>query len=235
MHFGTEALLVQTVDIEAMLGILLLFAWVQNTGIYAVVWWGFAYLLRAFSIYLFGMFGKAPEFVSIDVANVLLFASFAVTWTGARIFGNRSIHPLGLVAGPALWWIASRIPVVSESHELRVLLGAGIITTYTWLAAYEFWRDRDDYLVSRWPTIFVLTAYGSLILLHTPISAMMPWSATNEVYASAWLTTQSFGALLFTIAVAFMLLAIAKERNEARQKTMTARLWRWPTSLSRAK
>ena len=36
-----------------MLGLLLLFAWVQNTALTAVAWWGFAHLLRAGSIVLF--------------------------------------------------------------------------------------------------------------------------------------------------------------------------------------
>jgi hypothetical protein len=235
MQVGLDTLLLLTVDIEAMLGLLLLFAWVQNTHIYAVAWWGFAYLLRACSMVLFGMYGTAPDLITIDLANALLFISFALTWTGARVFGGRPVQLIGIVAGAVLWLAASRTPFLIESQNVRVLLGSGIITTYTWITAYEFWRSRSDLLISRWPTIFVLVAYGSLVLLHTPVSSLLPWDTHNEVFASAWLTTISFGTLLFTIAVAFLLLAMAKERNEARQKTMTARLWRWPEYFSRAK
>jgi diguanylate cyclase (GGDEF)-like protein len=39
------------------------------------------------------------------------------------------------------------------------------------------------------------------------------------VFDSVWLTVLSFEALLFTIAVAFILLAMAKERTELRHKT----------------
>jgi diguanylate cyclase (GGDEF)-like protein len=42
---------------------------------------------------------------------------------------------------------------------------------------------------------------------------------TNEVFDSVWLTVLSFEALLFTIAIAFILLAMAKERTEHRHKT----------------
>jgi diguanylate cyclase (GGDEF)-like protein len=41
----------------------------------------------------------------------------------------------------------------------------------------------------------------------------------SEVFASVWLTVLSFEALLFTIAIAFILLAMAKERTEYRHKT----------------
>ena len=91
---------------------------------------------------------------------------------------------------------------------------SGIITTYTWLTAYEFWRGRSEPLVSRWPAIFMLFAHGALFLLRTPLFAMLPWSPTNQVFDSVWLTVLSFEALLFTIAIAFILLAMAKERTE---------------------
>ena len=99
------------------------------------------------------------------------------------------------------------------------LLASGIITTYTWLTAYEFWRGRSEPLVSRWPAIFMLFAHGALFLLRTPLFAMLPWSPANQVFDSVWLTVLSFEALLFTIAIAFILLAMAKERTEYRHKT----------------
>src|SRR6185312_15572867 len=98
--------------------------------------------------------------------------------------------------------------------EARVLLTSAIITTYTWLTAYEFWRGRAEALVSRWPAIFMLFAHGALFLLRTPLVAVLPWSPTNKVFDSVWLTVISFEALLFTISIAFILLAMAKERTE---------------------
>ena len=43
--------------------------------------------------------------------------------------------------------------------------------------------------------------------------------AGHQVFDSVWLTVLSFEALLFTIAIAFILLAMAKERTEYRHKT----------------
>jgi len=220
MNLDVNTLFLVTIYVEAILGLLLLFAWVQNTAIYAVAWWGFADLLRAASVALFGMYGSVSDLISIDLANVLLFTAFALTWTGARVFDHRRPLPILLFGGAALWLALCRIPSIVASWDLRVLLSSGIIAAYTWAAAYEFWRGRSEPLVSRWPAIFMLFAHGALYLLRTPFGAMLPWSPTgNEVFESVWMTVLSFEALLFTISIAFILLAMAKERTEHRHKT----------------
>jgi diguanylate cyclase (GGDEF)-like protein len=220
MNLDINTLFLVTIYVEALLGLLLLFAWVQNTAIYAVAWWGFAHLFRAISVTLFGMYGSVSDLISIDLANAILFTSFALTWTGARVFDQRAPRPIILVGGAALWLILCRVPGIAGSWDMRVLLSSGIITAYTWATAYEFWRGRGEPLVSRWPAIFMLFAHGALYLLRTPLGAVLSWTPTNnDMLESVWLTVLSFEALLFTISIAFILLAMAKERTEHRHKT----------------
>ena len=220
MNLDLNTLFLVTVYVEVILGLLLLFAWAQNTAVTAVAWWGFADLARAGSIMLFGQYGAVSDLISIDLANALLFTAFALTWTGARVFDNRPPKPVLLFGGAALWLVVCRVPWIADTFDLRVLVSSGIITAYTWATAYEFWRGRAEPLVSRWPAILLLFAHGALYLLRTPLGAMLPGlPTTNEVFDSVWLTVLSFEALLFTIAIAFILLAMAKERIEQRHKT----------------
>src|SRR5438876_9421798 len=83
MNLDVNTLFLVTIYVEAILGLLLLFAWVQNLAIRGVAWWGCAHLMRAGSVGLFGMYGSVPDAISIDVANALLFFAYAVTSTGA--------------------------------------------------------------------------------------------------------------------------------------------------------
>jgi diguanylate cyclase (GGDEF)-like protein len=219
MNLDVNTLFLVTIYVESILGLLLLFAWVQNSSTYAVAWWGSAHLLRAGSITLFGMYGQIPDIFTIDLANAIRLTSFAVTWTGARVFDGRSPEPVGLMAGAAFWLFMSRLPAVAESTEFRTFVSAFIIAGYTWLTCAEFWRGRGEPLVSRLPAIFMLFAHGALFLLRTPLSAMLPWSPTSPVFGSVWLTVLSSEALLFTISIAFILLAMAKERTALRHKT----------------
>jgi len=219
MNLDVNTLFMVTIYVEAILGLLLLFVWAQNTQIYAVAWWGFAHLIRAASIVLFGMYGSAPDLITIDLANALLFTAFAVTWTGARVFDGRPVEPVYLVTGAVIWLLVCRLPVLADAIDTRAMIASGIITAYTWLTAYEFWRGRSEQLVSRWPAIFMLFAHGALFLLRTPLATMLPWSPSNNMLESVWLTVLSFEALLFTISIAFILLAMAKERTEWRHRT----------------
>ncbi|MBS0247735.1 MAG: GGDEF domain-containing protein [Proteobacteria bacterium] len=199
---------------------MLLFAWAQNMAVRAVAWWGFAHLIRASSIVLFGLYGSAPDVLTIDVANALLFTAFAVTWTGARVFDGRPVEPVYLVTGAVLWLLVCRLPVLTNAVDARALIASAIITAYTWLTAWEFWRGRKEQLVSRWPAIFMLFAHGALFLLRTPLVALLPFAMTKEkMFSSVWMTVLSFEALLFTISIAFILLAMAKERTELRHRT----------------
>jgi diguanylate cyclase (GGDEF)-like protein len=219
MKLDVNTLFMVTIYVEVILGLLLLFAWAQNTAIHGVCWWGFAHLIRAASVVLFGTYGSAPDLISIDIANVLLFTSFAVTWTGARVFDGRPVEPVYLVTGAVLWLLLCRLPVLTEAIQTRALIASSIVTAYTWLTAYEFWRGRNEQLVSRWPAIFLLFAHGALFLLRTPLALLLPWAPDNHLFGSVWLTVLSFEALLFTISIAFILLAMAKERTELRHRT----------------
>ena len=219
MGLDVNTLFQVTIYVEAMLGLLLLFAWIQNPNIRAVAWWGCAHLLRAASVVLFGMYGTVSDAISIDLANAVLFAAFALTWSGARVFDGRAPEPVFIVGGAALWIVISHASTFVDSLDTKALVASGIITAYTWATAYEFWRGRSEPLVSRWPAIFLLFAHGALFLLRTPLAQVLPWSPSDQVFDSVWLTVLSFEALLFTIAIAFILLAMAKERTELRHKT----------------
>ena len=83
MSFEVNTLFLLTLDVEAVLGLLLLLVWVQNTRVTTVAWWATAHLMRAGSVMLYGLYGAVPDLIAIDLSNVILFSSFGVTWNGA--------------------------------------------------------------------------------------------------------------------------------------------------------
>jgi len=219
MAFEINTLFLLTIDVEAILGLLLLLVWVQNTRVVAVAWWASAYLVSATSVMLYGLYGSVPDLISIDLSNVMLFSSFGVTWNGARVFNGRKPLPGSLTAGAVLWLLASQWPGFEVGAEMRGQLSSMIIATYTWLTAYEFWCGRSEPLVSRWPAIALFATHGAMFLLRTPINTLLHDRDADHFLASAWLNVLSLEAFLMTIATAFILLAMSKERTELRHKT----------------
>jgi diguanylate cyclase (GGDEF)-like protein len=210
---GVSALFSVSISVESMLGLLLLFMWAQNFEVRAVAWWGCAHLLRAGSISLFGLYGEVPDLISIDLSNVILLTSFATTWTGTRLYAGRKISAPMLLAGGIIWLVAAQFPSFQQSIELRSLLSAFIIAGYTWGAAAELWYCPSCHSVSRLPASFLLFAHGALFMLRTPLVMMLPRPpAFERLFGSIWLTVLSSEALLFTISIAFILMAMAKER-----------------------
>ena len=214
MGLDVKTLFLLTMYIEAILGLLLLLVWAQNFTTRAVAWWAAAHLLRSGSVALYGLHGPLPDVIAIDLASAILFTSYAATWTGARVFNGREPLPGSLITGAALWVLACQSSLFTEAAGLRTLLSGGIVATFSWLAAYEFWRGRNENLVSRWPAIVLLFVQGALFLVRTPLSVFLPVASGDRMLTSAWLTVISVESLLFTISVAFVLVAMAKERIE---------------------
>jgi len=219
MAFEINTLFLLTIDVEAILGLLLLLVWVQNTRVTAVAWWASAHLMTAASVMLYGLYGSVPDLISIDLSNVMLFSSFGVTWNGARVFNARKALPGSLIAGAVLWLFTAQWPGFEIGVEVRGQLCSAIIAAYTWLTAFEFWRGRNEPLVSRWPAIALFFTHGAMFLLRTPLNAILHDREADHLLASAWLSVLSLEAFLMTIATAFILLAMSKERTELRHKT----------------
>ena len=219
MTFEVNTLFLLTIDVEAILGLLLMLVWVQNTRVIAVAWWATAHLMSAASVMLYGLYGSVPDLFSIDLSNVILFSAFGVTWNGARVFNGRAALPGSLIAGAVLWMLAAQWPSFEAGSELRGQFSSMIIAAYTWLTAYEFWRGRSEPLVSRWPAIVLFATHGAMFLLRTPLNSLLHDKESDTALSSAWLSVLSLEAFLMTIATAFILLAMSKERTELRHKT----------------
>jgi diguanylate cyclase (GGDEF)-like protein len=218
MALDVKTLFYLTIYVDAILGALLLFVWSQNASIRAVAWWGSAHLLRALSVVLLGLYGTVSDLISLDLSNAILLVSYAVTWNGARVFDGRATLPGSLIAGAAIWIGICLWPGFNADPHLRGFLSALIVGTYAWLTAYEFWRGRAERLVSRWPAIFILFAHGTLFLLRSPLESLTNVPADSRLLSSAWLSVLSAESLLFPISIAFILLAMAKERAELTHK-----------------
>jgi hypothetical protein len=94
MPLDVPTLFIVSIFVTTILGLFLLFAWVQDRSIRALAWWGAAYLLGGISVAIYTMQDSQSNALTVAVGNALLFVACGVIWSGARLFHGREVKPL---------------------------------------------------------------------------------------------------------------------------------------------
>ncbi|ACL59042.1 GGDEF domain-containing protein [Methylobacterium nodulans] len=217
MILDAPTLMAVTVFVALIVGMLFLLSWGQARRTQALAVWGLAHLIGAGGSALLCGRGVIPDWLSIGLANTLLLLAYGMIWSGARSFEGRRTAPTALMAAPALWIAACLVPAFYESVTARVILASSAASVLCLLCAHEFWRGRPEPLVSRGPAILLLASQAALYAVRIPASLVFPVPAVNPV-ASPWVAVLCFAALLYMVAIAFLFMALAKERLEWEQR-----------------
>jgi diguanylate cyclase (GGDEF)-like protein len=172
--------------------------------------WGSALISGAAGIVILPMaqrFGVLAD--AVGAAMIIL--GPALSWTAARNFGGRQARPLLVLAGPAaLLALYHGNPFGTEMLPMAAAGAMG--SAYTVATAFELWHDRGEDLPSRWPAIILLLLHA---LVHAARAAFIAldfgtYSSLPDTLTAALV----FEALLHSVGMAFLLLAIIKERAE---------------------
>jgi diguanylate cyclase (GGDEF)-like protein len=217
MHqLDVQTLSVVTVFVTALLGILLVFAGMQNQAVRAPMVWGAAYLLSALG-QLIGAQTQVSNWVG-TIANAMILLGAAGVWAGSRFFDGRSVRALTVAAAPAFWLLACLVPSVGSDPQLRIVLMSTLMAMLTAASAEEVWRGRAEPLMSRWPTVCALLAYAAALLARIPATLLSPLLQGQSLMSGISFALLAFGTLLFTVVLAFLLLNMSKERSELKHK-----------------
>jgi diguanylate cyclase (GGDEF)-like protein len=195
------------VCIAALLGLLLIFAWLQQRNVRALAWWGSAYLIGASSIALWA----APALVyemPREIPQAMTFVACGMIWNGVRLFHGRPLTPTAAFAGAILWVILCQLPSMPPDSNERIALGAIVVATYTFFIAYELRRERRKSLYSRTAAIVVPCVHAAIFLIPLAMQAFLP-----AAYAASWLTVFALETMLYAIGTAFIVLLMVKDND----------------------
>ena len=217
LHVPT--LVVIAVFVTAILGALLMLAWRREQNSNALLLWGGGYLLGALSLALVASRGTIPDVLSIEVGVGAVLLSYGFWLAGARAFNGRETPPTAFLIAPLIWLIAMRIPAVQADITLRIIIATLCQCVMTGCVIYEFWRERAEPLLSRWPIIIVLLTHMVVLALRLPAALLTPMTTSADFFRSPTFAAMAFVTVLYTITFAFLLLSMVKERGELRHKT----------------
>jgi diguanylate cyclase (GGDEF)-like protein len=204
-------LFVIAIWVTSLLGLFLLFAWVQER-IPALAWWGVAYLIGGFSGAIWRFGDVSSSLLPSGVANILLFIAVGMIWSAARLFHGRPVSWGAMYLGALVWLVAWSFPAFAHSAGSRVLVSSLIVAAYTFLIAGELWRERRNMLIRRWPAIFVPMLHGVVFLFPVALATLGEGSGLQGV-PTGWLALFVIEIVLYVVGAAFIVLILAKDRT----------------------
>jgi diguanylate cyclase (GGDEF)-like protein len=223
MRLDAPTLLLVTVILTFLVGILFLLSWSQARQMRALAIWGIAHLGGSVGSALLALRGAIPDLLSIALANVLIIGGYGLIWMGTRAFEGRSLHPWTVVAGIGLWCGACLIPDFYASMAARIVLASTLAGGFCFATAALIWRGRTEPLVSRYPAVILLLVYALIYAVRIPVAIL----DRSQIVGGALLPTPTLAILaclgmLMTVALAFVLMALTKERAEHLQRRAAA-------------
>lgn len=220
MSLDIGTLFVIAVGVTSLLGLFLLFAFMQDR-VTALAWWGVAYLIGGVS----GLIWRLDDMISpplpANTANILLFVAVGMIWSAARLFHGRPVLWATMCLGAVVWLISSFSPAFVDSAASRLVVSSLIVATYTFLTAGELWRERRQSLIRRWPALFVPMLHGAIFLSPLALAALSEGGGALAL-GTGWVAVYAIEIVLYVVGAAFIVLVLAKDRTVRHYKTAAA-------------
>ncbi len=196
----------------AFSGLTLLLARRRGRASDALRFWGVAMMVGAAGIVLLAIPADVGPGAGLAGTAMILLGT-ALSWTGARVFSGRHPEPAIVLGGPVAW-LALGASSLGATDLTQVVLAPAIGTAYTLATAFELWRGREEPLRARKAAIGLLLLHAGI---HGGRAAAVAFGAPGSAAHSAeLLSVMLLEALLHTTGIAFLVLALMKERAEMR-------------------
>ncbi len=212
LSLDVGTLFVIAICVTLLLGLLLLLVWTQER-MPALGWWGVAYLIGAFSGAIWRFGDLTGSELPAGIANILLFITVGMIWSAARLFQGRRVRWGPMFLGAVVWLVAWMFPAFAHSATARMFVSSVIVASYTFLIAIEFWRERRQSLLRRWPALLVPMLQGAIFLFPVALATLSQDGNVFRSLARVWISVFVVEILLYVVGAAFIVLILAKDRS----------------------
>jgi diguanylate cyclase (GGDEF)-like protein len=223
MHVDAFTVLLSGVLVKTLLAVLFLLFWLYDRRAVCFAWWGCAYVFGTFAGLIFLTRGFSGDVAATGGGVAAVIAAFACCWQGARAFHARRPQWLTVILTPCLWLAVCLTPGFLDDLRARVIVSSLFIAPLLVMAAYEFWRGREEPLLSRWPVIVLFSSLGTLFVMRIVLVDVLPFPFGALPAQAAWVGLFHLIVFFHTLVLTVLMVAISKERLELdqRQKAQT--------------
>lgn len=218
LHIPT--LLVVSVFVFSLAGLLTLHAWFRETRERPLAWLGCMMLLAALGVVLISWRDRGVDFIPILFGNVALLISAALNWTAMRTLVGRKPCIPGILFGSIVWLLLCLIPAFYQSMSYRVLAYSLLAFGYCVVTTLEFWRSRHTLDVAFMPALVLTALHTVFYAVRSVMNEGLP--VTEALLGSGegvpFFSFMLFESMLYVIGIAYITLAMVKERAELKLK-----------------
>ncbi len=205
------------VAVTAVLGLVLLQSWWRERTSSLTGWWGLAHLVMAAGIAIAALAASKNALTIVAFGQAIFVLSIGLMWMSVRQFEGRQFRTLWVFAWPAAFLVIA-FSGYFDGFDERLIAACTMIAILRYATAIELARDGTERLISRWPAVGLLAAVGTGYLAWLALTLTMPIRQACLVFSSTWFPVVVLLALLGRIALAFVVLAMVKEREELKQR-----------------
>jgi diguanylate cyclase (GGDEF)-like protein len=200
-----RTLTIVAVGLVDLLGLFLVFCWVQERSLRALAWWAAAYFIGAFA---FALSLTPSQKLPAEIPEALTLLACGVAWSGIRLFKGRRIEIVPAFAAAAVWPLFCAIPGVESGSKARLILGAGFVALYAFAIARDFWRERRGRSESHASGFIVPVLHASVFLVVPFLQIILPGQEP-----SLWLTLFIVQVMIYSVGAAFIVMLSIKEQH----------------------
>ena len=205
------------ITVTAVLGLVLAFNWARQGGSTFVGLWGLAMLLLSVAIVVANTASLNGLIGVLIIAQAAMVLADAIKWHACRQFAHRHANLLYTLAGPIGFLLVANSGYV-ETFNGRLMLVCTLVAAYNFAAAIELSYANGEQLPSRWPAVGLLILTGASFLSWLPLIVTKPIPEIGTVFFSSWFPGVILATVLLRVALAFVVLSMAKERQEQEQR-----------------
>lgn len=218
VHLDMMTMSVVGITVALVLGLVLTFNWARYGGSFFVGVWGLSMLVLSVGIAIASASSLAGLLSVLAFGQAAMILSDGIKWNACRAFAGRESNFVYALAGPILFLVVVNSGFV-ETFNGRLMLVCTLLAAYNFAAAAELAYANGEQLPSRWPAALLLVLTGLSFLSWLPLIVARPFTGIGSVFLSGWFPAVLLVTLLLRTALAFIVLAMAKERQEQEQRT----------------
>jgi diguanylate cyclase (GGDEF)-like protein len=215
MALDPHTLLLAVLLVVSLMGAACVPIWLQDRSQKIVLW-----MTAACMSFCLGMIGRValPFLPAIALGNALVLLSYGMAWSGCRSLRLRPPRQELIGVPAAVWLLLCLLPTFRDNIDLRIITSGLMILAALFVTMREIClMGPGARIIRAW--LLLLFGFQAVTTLWRTVPLLLHLHTGNTSFgAMPGIVPVMIGALVFTILLAFGLIALSKELSDTHHR-----------------